>query len=106
MIYVKTVTKNLTISLPDELAKEMDKLPEVNWSELCRQCIHEYIQRRKGIPLEVPKGLTFNDFLDEAGIPLSVFNNYSEFMKDTLRDREYPRWYYKKERQMKKPPSS
>jgi len=38
--------KNVTIYLPDEVAQKMDKLPEVNWSEICRKAITDYIEAR------------------------------------------------------------
>ena len=38
--------KNVTIYLPDEVAQKMDKLPEVNWSEICRKAITEYVETR------------------------------------------------------------
>lgn len=38
--------KNVTIYLPDEVAENMEKFPEVNWSEICRQAILDYIETR------------------------------------------------------------
>ena len=38
--------KNVTIYLPDEVAQKMDQLPEVNWSEICRKAIIDYIETR------------------------------------------------------------
>jgi len=38
---------NVTISVPEELKTEMDKFPEVSWSEICRNAISRYIQARK-----------------------------------------------------------
>jgi len=38
--------KNITIYLPDEVAQKMEKLPEVNWSEICRKAISDYIETR------------------------------------------------------------
>jgi len=35
--------KNLTIYLPNDVAKKMENFPEVNWSEICRKavvCMH------------------------------------------------------------------
>ncbi len=32
---------NVTISVPEELKKEMDSFPEINWSEVARQAIRE-----------------------------------------------------------------
>jgi hypothetical protein len=41
-----SVGKNVTIYLPDEVAQRMVLLPEVNWSEICRQAITNYIEAR------------------------------------------------------------
>lgn len=38
---------NVTISVTDELKAEMDKFPEVSWSEICRKAILRYIEQRK-----------------------------------------------------------
>jgi len=38
---------NVTITVTDELKAEMDKLPEVSWSEICRNAIALYISQRK-----------------------------------------------------------
>jgi hypothetical protein len=38
---------NVTISVSEELKAEMDKLSEVNWSEICRNAISLYIAQRK-----------------------------------------------------------
>jgi hypothetical protein len=40
------VGKNVTIYLPDEVAQKMALLPEVNWSEICRQAITGYVETR------------------------------------------------------------
>jgi len=37
---------NVTITVSDQLKIEMEKLPEVNWSEVCRNAINQYIQTR------------------------------------------------------------
>jgi len=36
---------NLTLSIPEELKKEMDELPETNWSVLVREFLTEKIKR-------------------------------------------------------------
>lgn len=41
------MTKNITISVPDELAKGMAKLPEVNWSAVARDSIESYVKIRE-----------------------------------------------------------
>jgi len=38
---------NVTITVTDELKAEMDTLPEVSWSEICRNAISLYISQRK-----------------------------------------------------------
>lgn len=38
---------NVTISVPDQMKAEMDTLSEVNWSEICRKAISQYIAQRK-----------------------------------------------------------
>jgi len=39
--------KNLTISIPDELADAMDKHQEVNWSAVARDSIENYVKMRE-----------------------------------------------------------
>jgi hypothetical protein len=41
------MAKNLTLALPDELYAEMEKLKEVNWSQVARNSIQQYLERRK-----------------------------------------------------------
>ncbi len=38
---------NFTVSIPEDLKAEMEKFPDVNWSELTRKSIQMYIQNRK-----------------------------------------------------------
>ena len=38
---------NVTVSVTEELKAEMEKLSEVNWSEICRGAISKYIRVRK-----------------------------------------------------------
>lgn len=35
---------NITLSIPEELKKEMDKFPEMNWSEIARAAIKQRIE--------------------------------------------------------------
>ena len=37
---------NFTVSIPEDLKAEMDKFPEVNWSNLTRKSIQEYLSNR------------------------------------------------------------
>ncbi|MFP4632778.1 MAG: hypothetical protein ACOCT0_01610 [Halobacteriota archaeon] len=36
---------NLTIRVPDDLKRSLDDHPEVNWSEVARQSMREYLYR-------------------------------------------------------------
>lgn len=36
---------NVTVSVPEELKQELDKLPEVNWSEAIRNFLSEKVKR-------------------------------------------------------------
>ena len=36
---------NMTIRLPEDLKSAMDAHPEINWSEVARQSMWEYIQK-------------------------------------------------------------
>ena len=38
--------KNVTISVPDDLAEKMEKMQDVNWSGVCREAIANYIMVR------------------------------------------------------------
>lgn len=40
------MAKNITISVPNELAKQMEKFRDVNWSEVCRSAIGRYVEAR------------------------------------------------------------
>lgn len=39
--------KNVTVSLPDELYTRMERMPEINWSEVARKSFAEYIEGRE-----------------------------------------------------------
>ncbi len=49
--------KNITVSISDEIAGKMDKLKDVNWSEVCRMAISEYIEAKQLHYGEVVKDL-------------------------------------------------
>ena len=38
--------KNVTIYIPEEIAEKMEKYPEVNWSEVCRRAVTDYMTTR------------------------------------------------------------
>lgn len=64
IIYVNMV--NLTLSLPDELKKEMDKLPEINWSEVARASIRQKVLLLK----EINEFARESEFTEEDAIRL------------------------------------
>lgn len=41
------VGKNISIYVPDDLAEKMERFPEVNWSEIARRGIEDYVKGRK-----------------------------------------------------------
>lgn len=38
---------NMTIRVPDDLKRSLDEHPEINWSEVARQSMREYLYRLK-----------------------------------------------------------
>jgi len=40
------MSKNVTIYIPEEIAEKMDNYPEVNWSEVCRRAVTDYMTTR------------------------------------------------------------
>lgn len=40
---------NFTVSIPEELKAEMDKFPDVNWSELFRKSIQNYLRNKSHV---------------------------------------------------------
>jgi hypothetical protein len=42
----KGMAKNLTIYISDDISEKMAEYPEVNWSEVCRKAITEYMHTR------------------------------------------------------------
>lgn len=55
---------NMTIRVPDDLKQSLDEHPEINWSEVARQSMREYIYR-----LEVAEDIASRSELseDDAG---------------------------------------
>ena len=54
---------NLTVSVDDDLKEQMEKHPEINWSEVTRQAIREKIEA-----LEVMDELTSESELTENDV--------------------------------------
>lgn len=84
---------NLTISVPEKLKTEMDKFPEVSWSEICRKAITRYIDQRKNpipnIELDL-RNARITDYDYDTGYPtlsidLRIHNKMnSEIMVDRI----------------------
>ena len=56
---------SITLSVPEELKKEMEDHPEMNWSEIARQAIREKLLLLKKMDLLLSKSkLTEKDALD------------------------------------------
>ena len=45
--HITHMTKNMTLTIPDEIIEKMNKLTEVNWSAVARDAIEKYIEARK-----------------------------------------------------------
>jgi len=54
---------NITVSVDDDLKKQMENHPEINWSEVTRQAIEEKIEA-----LEVMDELTSESELTESDV--------------------------------------
>jgi len=52
---VNDVAKNVTVQVGDELAAKMEKLPDVNWSQVVRICIQKYCNIRLNPNIEALK---------------------------------------------------
>lgn len=56
---------SITLSVPEELKTDMDKHPEMNWSEIARQAIRDKLIILKKMDLVLSKSkLTEKDALD------------------------------------------
>lgn len=51
---------NMTIRVPDDLKRSLDEHPEINWSEVARQSMREYLYR-----LEVAEEIASQSELSE-----------------------------------------
>ena len=43
------MVKNINITLSDKLRAEMDKYPEVRWSQVAAEGVRKYIEERSGL---------------------------------------------------------
>lgn len=53
---------NMTIRIPDDLKTAIDEHPEINWSEVARQSMWEYVQK-----LQLANEIADRSELTEAG---------------------------------------
>ena len=83
------MTKNVTISITDELADEMLDYSEVKWSEICRRAIINYIQTRKGRSL-VP----FSEREEKINGLVEFMRTQSGWLKDDLIAHFCAEWLY------------
>ena len=49
--------RNITVYISNELDEKMKKIPEVNWSEVCREGIESYLEKRLETTEELYKTL-------------------------------------------------
>lgn len=56
---------SITLSVPEELKKEMDDFPEMNWSEIARQAIREKLNILRKMDMILSKSkMTEKDALE------------------------------------------
>jgi len=91
------MVKNLTLSIPDELAEKISSFQEVNWSAVARRCIERYVEARltpelSGLmeKLREEKGQEYIlgrklaiDITDELG-----YKGLSEILREFWKERE------------------
>ena len=71
---------NMTIRVPDDLKRSLDEHPEINWSEVARQSMREYLYR-----LEVAEEIASQSELsEEDAVELSeeVKHDIAEHYRD------------------------
>lgn len=83
------MTKNITVSISEELANEMIHFSEINWSEICRRAIQNYIKTRRGKPL-VP----YSKREEKINDVVEFMKNQSGLLKETLAAHLIKKWFY------------
>jgi hypothetical protein len=61
------VGRNITVYLPDDIQSMMDKFREVNWSEVCRKAIMDYVATRTAPNFEATVARLKTERTDEYG---------------------------------------
>ncbi|GEM_PF-1034781 len=59
--------RNITVYLPEDIIGLMGKFPEVNWSEVCRKAILDYVNTRTTPNLEATVARLKSERTDEYG---------------------------------------
>lgn len=83
------MAKNITVSISDELADEMVVHSEVNWSEICRRAITNYIRGRRGRPL-----IPFSEREDKLNELIEFMKRRSGWLKENLIAHFCKGWLY------------
>ncbi len=73
----------ITLSIPEELKKDMDESPDINWSEVAREAI-----RKRVIQLKLFKAIVSKSKLTEKDA-LELGGKINKSLHERLR-REYP----------------
>lgn len=60
---------NITISVPEELKKQLEKFPEINWSEVLRELISQKVKRLE-ILKKLDKMLENSEMTEEDALRL------------------------------------
>jgi len=80
---------NLTIAIPAELKKEIDELPEMNWSEILRGMLTERVKRLILLK-KLDKMLENSELTEEDTIKLG--RTVKKSMHERLK-KKHPEWY-------------
>lgn len=74
----------LTLAIPKDLKKEMDSMPELNWSEIARKAIREKTAEYKLFKLIVSKSkLSEKDALELGSkVNEGLYNAYKKKLKE------------------------
>lgn len=73
---------NITLSIPDEVHKEMKKHSEIRWSEIARQAIIKRIEDLKTLDMLLEKSTMKKEDVEEIGqlIKKRVWQRHKERM--------------------------
>ena len=63
---------NFTVRVPRKLYERMKRHSEVNWSEVVRRAIEEYLEKLEGSDLAVPSEMVIEELLKMGVSPSSL----------------------------------